>query len=94
MSLYALAGLVIFILGAVGVALQKGFAHKLVSLNIFISGVFLIFISTSSHNGEADAVATALILTGLVVALGSTAFALMLIRAYYKIIDKVDEENE
>lgn len=84
MTLFIIAGVAIFVLGLVGVLAQQGFVHKLVSLNIFTSGIFLIFISTSVHDGKADPLATALVLTGLVVTLGSTAFALMLIRAYYK----------
>jgi len=84
MSIFIIAGVAIFIFGLVGVILQKGFIHKLVSLNIFTSGIFLIFISTTVHHEKADPLATALVLTGLVVTLGATAFALMLIRAYYK----------
>ncbi|HEY9189874.1 MAG TPA: NADH-quinone oxidoreductase subunit K [Sulfurovum sp.] len=84
MSLFIIAGAAIFVLGLVGVLAQQGFVHKLISLNIFTSGIFLIFISTSVHDGKADPLATALVLTGLVVTLGSTAFALMLIRAHYK----------
>lgn len=84
MSIFIIAGVAIFVLGLMGVIVQKGFVHKLVSLNIFTSGIFLIFISTSVHNDKADPLATALVLTGLVVTLGATAFALMLIRAYYK----------
>lgn len=84
MNIFAIAGVAIFVLGLVGVILQKGFVHKLICLNIFTSGVFLIFIATTMDQEKADSLATALVLTGLVVTLGSTAFALMLIRSFYK----------
>lgn len=93
MSIFAIAGVAIFVLGLIGVILQNGFVHKLICLNIFTSGVFLIFISTTIHEGKADSLATALVLTGLVVTLGSTAFALMLIRAYYKKQTKKEEKR-
>ncbi|MFP4487064.1 MAG: NADH-quinone oxidoreductase subunit K [Campylobacterales bacterium] len=84
LTLYTIGGVAILVLGAIGVILQKGFVHKLISLNIFTSGVFLILITLSHHGDRADSVATALVLTGLVVTIGATSFALMLIRAYYK----------
>lgn len=83
-TLYTVGGVAIFVMGLVGVILQKRYLHKLISLNIFTSGIFLILISTTHHGKQADALAQALVLTGLVVTLGTTAFALMLIRAYYK----------
>jgi multicomponent Na+:H+ antiporter subunit C len=92
MSLFTIAGVAIFILGLMGVILQKGFVHKLVSLNIFTSGIFLIFIATTIYEQKADSLATALVLTGLVVTLGSTAFALMLIRSFYK--KKIKKEGK
>ena len=94
MGIFIIAGAAIFVLGLVGVIAQQGFVHKLVSLNIFTSGVFLIFISTSLHDGKADPLATALVLTGLVVTLGSTAFALMLIRAHYHTKQRQEEVQD
>ncbi len=84
MSLFIITGVAVFTIGLVGVILQNGFFHKLVSINIFTSGIFLILISGSAQNNTSDPVAVALVLTGLVVTLGSSAFCLMLIRAYFK----------
>jgi multicomponent Na+:H+ antiporter subunit C len=55
-----------------------------VALNIFTSGIFLIFIAKTSNGMQASSIATALVLTGLVVTLAATALAIMLIRAWYK----------
>ena len=84
MTLFIVTGVGIFVLGLLGVIVRKGYLHKLISVNIFTSGIFLIFISTTMQDANADPIVTALVLTGLVVTLGATAFGVMLIRAYYK----------
>lgn len=83
-EIYLLVGVALFVLGLVGVILKEDLVQKLVCLNIFLSGIFLVFISSTYVDFKADSVATALVLTGLVVTLGATSFGLMLIRAYYK----------
>ena len=83
-EIYLLVGVALFVLGLIGVILKENLVQKLVSLNIFVSGIFLVFISSSYIYSKADSVATALVLTGLVVTLGATSFGLMLIRAYHK----------
>lgn len=82
-SLYPFVGLALFVLGLLGFILKKSLVHKLISLNIFVSGIFLFLVAQSLSFEKADSVATALVLTGLVVTLGVTAFGLMLIRASY-----------
>lgn len=82
-SLYPFVGLALFVLGLLGFILKKSLVHKLISLNIFVSGIFLFLVAQSLSFDKADSVATALVLTGLVVTLGVTAFGLMLIRASY-----------
>ena len=83
LSLYPFVGLALFVLGLLGFILKESLVHKLISLNIFVSGIFLFLVSQSLSYEKADSVATALVLTGLVVTLGVTAFGLMLIRASY-----------
>ncbi|MBE0514520.1 MAG: NADH-quinone oxidoreductase subunit K [Sulfurimonas sp.] len=83
MSLYPFVGLALFVLGLLGFILKESLVHKLISLNIFLSGIFLFLVSQSLSYEKADSVATALVLTGLVVTLGVSAFGLMLIRASY-----------
>lgn len=80
--IYMLVGAMLFVLGIVGIIIRKSLVQKLICFNIFTSGIFLIFI-TSSYHSHADSTATALVLTGLVVALGATAFGLMLVRSVY-----------
>jgi multicomponent Na+:H+ antiporter subunit C len=83
MSIYLFTGAALFVLGLVAVLLRREFAHKLIGINILMSGVFLIFIA-GSYTQNPDSIATALVLTGLVVSLGASAFGLMLHRALVK----------
>jgi|GEM_PF-7052331 multicomponent Na+:H+ antiporter subunit C len=80
MIIYALTGAALFCLGIVGIVLRQNPVQKLICFNLFTSGIFMIFIATS-YTQKPDSVATALVLTGLVVSLGATALGLMLIRA-------------
>lgn len=82
-SLYSLVALILFVLGLLGFILKASLVHKLISLNLFMSGIFLFLVAMSSSYEKADSIAVALVLTGLVVTLGVTAFGLMLIRASY-----------
>ena len=83
-EIYTIAGVGLFVLGFVGIVLRENLVQKLISFNVFISGIFLVFISLSIVDAKSDSVATALVLTGLVVTLGATSFGIMLIRAHYK----------
>jgi multicomponent Na+:H+ antiporter subunit C len=79
---YALAGAALFCLGLCGVLLVSHLLRKIMALNITASGVFLLLISIARRDaGEApDAVPHAMVLTGIVVALGASAFAILLAR--------------
>ena len=84
MTLYLLTGAALFVLGIIGIIVRSNPVQKIICFNIFTSGIFLIFIAGSYHSGSADSVATALVLTGLVVSLGATSLGLMLLRAQLK----------
>lgn len=84
MTLFIITGAGLFTLGLLGVVTQRDFLRKLISLNVFTSGIFLIFISTTMRSGAPDSIVIALVLTGLVVTLGASAFAMMLIRSFAK----------
>jgi multicomponent Na+:H+ antiporter subunit C len=79
---YALAGAGLFCLGFGGVLLASHLLRKIIALNIAASGVFLLLISIARRNALAvpDAVPHAMVLTGIVVALGASAFAILLAR--------------
>mgnify|MGYP000172404140 CR=1 FL=1 len=80
--LYALAGAALFCIGFGGVLLASHLLRKIIALNICASGVFLLLISIARRNAldEPDPVPHAMVLTGLVVALAASAFAITLAR--------------
>lgn len=80
--LYALAGAVLFCIGFGGILLASHLLRKIIALNICASGVFLLLISIARRNAldEPDPVPHAMVLTGLVVALAASAFAITLAR--------------
>ena len=79
---YTLAGAAIFCLGIGGVLLSSHLLKKIIALNLSASGVFLLLISMAQRNArpEPDPVPQAMVLTGIVVALAATAFAVTIVR--------------
>ncbi len=79
---YAVTGLVLFAVGVYGVIAREPFLRKLLGVNIMGSGVFLILVAGAYRGvaGAPDPVPHALVLTGIVVAVSTTALALALAR--------------
>ncbi|MBE0497066.1 MAG: NADH-quinone oxidoreductase subunit K [Campylobacterales bacterium] len=78
---YAGCGIFLVCLGVAGTVLQEEYVKKILSFNLLFSGIFLLLITLSG--GGSDPVASAMVLTGIVVALGATALALALVRAHH-----------
>lgn len=76
--LYAVAGAFVFMLGFFGVAARAHLFWKVFAVNVMGSGVFLILIGAPARlvPDQADPVPQAMVLTGIVVAVGATAVAL------------------
>jgi multicomponent Na+:H+ antiporter subunit C len=82
--LYALAGAGLVGLGVYGLIAHAHGLRKLLAFNITGSGVFLVLVAVSrSGDSPADPVPQALVLTGIVVAVSATGFALALLRRLY-----------
>jgi len=83
--LYSLTGGLLFCIGFLGLIFQPNLVRKIISLNVMGSGVFLLLISIAKRNSTVipDPVPHAMVLTGIVVALAITAFALGLARRIY-----------
>jgi multicomponent Na+:H+ antiporter subunit C len=83
--LYGVAGVVLFCIGLFGVSSRVHLLRKIVALNVMASGIFLFLISVAYRNriDGLDAVPHAMVLTGIVVALAATAFAIALARRIY-----------
>lgn len=78
-TFYALAGVALVVLGLYGLAVQAHLLRKLLAVNIFGSGVFLVLVSLGGQTGAApDPVPHAMVITGIVVAVSATALGLVL----------------
>jgi multicomponent Na+:H+ antiporter subunit C len=78
--IYLVTSAAIIGLGVYGLLVASHLLRKLLALNLLGSGVFLLMVTITSGNGRvADPVPHALVLTGLVIAVSLTAFALALL---------------
>ncbi len=77
---YALAGVLLFCLGLHALLAHPHLLRKILAVNIMASGCFLALVGLAQRAGPPDPVPHALVLTGIVVAVSATAFALVLLR--------------
>lgn len=78
--LYALTGIALFVLGLAGVILLAHALRRILAFNLMGSGAFLVLVGLAQRHGGVDPVPHAMVLTGIVVAVASTALALALAR--------------
>ena len=78
--LYALVGVGLFCLGLYALIVHAHLLRKILAINVMGSGVFLILAALAKRidNAVPDPVPHAMVITGIVVAIAATAFALML----------------
>jgi multicomponent Na+:H+ antiporter subunit C len=84
--LYAVCSVLLFGIALHGFLAQNHLVRKVVALNLLGSSIFLFLITVAFRNrlgDEPDPVPHAMVLTGIVVAVSITAFALALVRRYY-----------
>jgi multicomponent Na+:H+ antiporter subunit C len=78
--LYALTGLVLFLLGLFALLCRRQLLAKILAANIMGSGVFLLLVALAGRDGSTpDPVPQAMVLTGIVVTVSATALALTLL---------------
>ncbi|MFN2347989.1 MAG: sodium:proton antiporter [Thioalkalivibrio sp.] len=79
-SLYLVGGAILFALGLHALVVRRHLLLKVLAINVMGSGVFMVLLALGARGGvEPDPVPHALVLTGIVVAVSATAFALALI---------------
>ncbi len=95
-KIYILASAVIFVIGLGGVFASKHFIKKIIATIVMGGGVFLCFVSFAERDALAfaDPVPHALVITGIVVAVASAAFALALARRIYQLTGKESFTND
>lgn len=93
---YSLTAALLAGLGVHGLVTRRHLLRQIMALNVIAGGVFLLLISTAYRNrGEfADPVPQAMVLTGIVVAISATAFALALLRRIYQAQQSTQAEEE
>lgn len=74
-------GVVLFVLGWHGVLITQQAIRRIIAVNVMGSGVFMVMVALATRHPHGDAVLHALVVTGLVVAVSATAFALRLATA-------------
>lgn len=82
LTIYAITAVTLFCIGVLGLVSHHNLIRKIVSLNIMGGGAFLFLISLAYHSGGSgvDPVPQAMVLTGIVVTISATAFALCMAR--------------
>jgi len=71
-------GALLWVIGLHGLLRQHHALRRIVAINIMGSGVFMIMVALARRTATTDPVLHALVVTGLVVAVSATAFALRL----------------
>jgi multicomponent Na+:H+ antiporter subunit C len=84
-DLYSLGGALLFCIGLYGLAVRPYLLHKVMALNIMSSGVFLVIVAIARRvpGDTPDPLPHAMVLTGIVVTVSSTAFALALVKRIF-----------
>jgi len=83
---FSIVGMILFILSLYALITQAHLLRKIIALNVMSSGVFMLFIAIALRYPEGatqpvvDYVPHALVLTGIVIAVSSSALALVLAR--------------
>ena len=98
-ALYVLAAAVLFGVGVYGLIVSAHLMRKLFSINIMGNAIFILMVAaTGPVDGAPDPVPQALVLTGIVIAVSATAFALALMVRLYQETGQatlaVDQERE
>ncbi len=90
-SVYAAVAAALLAICIHGLITRAHLVRKLLALNMMGSAVFLVLVAVADRRDDAapDPVPHAMVLTGIVVAVSATAFALALIRRYHAATGRV-----
>lgn len=83
--LYAWIGVGLFVLGLLGFIVHRHLVRRLLAFNIMGSGSFLLLVGLAQDGRGIDPVPQAMVLTGIVVAVASTALALVIFRRWFRV---------
>ena len=83
-DLYMVSGVAIFVVCLYALIVHAHLIRKVLALNMMGTGVFLVLTGIARRGPGVDPVPQALVLTGIVVTVAATAFALALTRRVYQ----------
>jgi multicomponent Na+:H+ antiporter subunit C len=83
--LYAWIGVGLFVLGLFSFIVHRHLVRRLLAFNIMGSGSFLLLVGLAQDGRGIDPVPQAMVLTGIVVAVASTALALVIFRRWFRV---------
>ncbi|MGC9456833.1 MAG: NADH-quinone oxidoreductase subunit K [Halothiobacillaceae bacterium] len=94
--LYLLTGGLLFVFGVVALGRSRHLLRQILALNVMGAGVFMVLLVVAARSDSPDPVPQAMVLTGIVVAVSATAFALALMRRLASATGQasVDDEPE
>ena len=78
--IYSALGAFLFALGVLGLFVSPSAMRSIVAINVASVGVLTMMVSLAARVSIPDPVLHAMVLTGLVVAVSATAFALAIVR--------------
>jgi multicomponent Na+:H+ antiporter subunit C len=93
---YLAASVGLFAVGLHGLVVRQGLLRKVIALNVMGTAVFLLLVTIARRNAdpEPDPVPQAMVLTGIVVTVALTSFALALLRRLHAATGRDSFEGE
>lgn len=89
---YLLAGVVLVCLALHSVVVHRNPLRRIIALNVMGAGAFLLLIGAAARgDGPPDAVPHALVLTGIVVAVATSALAIAIVRMLHRTAPDEDD---
>ncbi|MBS3778960.1 MAG: cation:proton antiporter subunit C [Desulfovermiculus sp.] len=94
--LYSTAALVLFCIGLFGLVAHPDIIRKIMAVNVMAGGVFLFLMSLAyaPAGRNPDPVPQAMVLTGIVVSISATAFALFLAKQIREKMTQPDQGQQ
>ena len=91
--LYALGGAALFLIAVHAFLVKRHLVRRILALNVMAGGAFLFLGAMAARPPAVDPVPQALVITGIVVSVATTALALALALRLYRTTGSVTLEN-
>ncbi len=92
--LFVIVAALLFGIGVYGLIIAGHLLRKLFAINIMGNAIFILMVAASGPlDGKPDALPQALVLTGIVIAVSATAFALALMVRLYQLTGQASLHN-